>query len=100
MAWDTTRERKLREQLFHPLFVLRNIRIDLAIDSLKVSIGHQTGPAVTRPCDIDHVEIVLLNHAVQVCIDKIETGCGSPVAEQSRFDMLFGQGFFEERVIL
>src|SRR5262249_29044109 len=100
MAWDTTRKRKLREQLLHPLFVLRNIRIDLAINSLKVSVGHQTRSAVARPGDVDHVEIVFLYHSVQMSIDKIETWRGSPVSQQPGFDMLFGQGLLEERVII
>src|ERR1700740_1766753 len=46
VAGDAARERELREQTLHALFVGRNVWIDLAIRSLEVGIRDQAGPAV------------------------------------------------------
>jgi len=87
---DTTGIGKSLEQLFHRLFILRNIGIDLGVGTLEVGIGHQAGSTMSRPCDVDHVEVMLLDHSIQVSIDEVQAWGGAPVTQQSRLDMLFG----------
>ena len=54
---------------------------------------------MTGTDDIDHVEIVMLNHAVQMDVDEIETRRGAPVAHQPGFDMLPCQRLLKQRII-
>ena len=44
-----------------------------------------------RPGDVDHVEIVLLDEPVQMRVDEVQSGRGSPVPEQPRLDVLLCQ---------
>ena len=41
----------------------------------------------------DHVQVVLLDHPVEMDVDKRQAGTRSPVAEQPALDMLGPQGF-------
>jgi hypothetical protein len=50
--------------------------------------------------DVDHVEVVLLDHPVQVDVDEVQTRRGSPVAEEPRLDVLLGQRLLEQRVVV
>src|SRR5262245_13368014 len=55
---------------------------------------------MARPGNVDHVKIVFLYYSVEMRINKIETRRGTPVPQQPWLDMLFGQGFFEQRVVV
>ena len=57
------------------------------------------GPAVTRPGDVDHVEVVLVDDAIQVRVDEIEPGRRAPVAEQARLDVLDRQRLRQQRIV-
>jgi TRAP-type C4-dicarboxylate transport system permease large subunit len=37
-------------------------------------LGNQSGAAMTRPGDVDHVEVVLRDYPVQVSVVEIQTG--------------------------
>lgn len=37
--------------------------------------------------DIDHIEIALAYHAVEMGINKVKAGRGSPVPQQARLDV-------------
>ena len=87
VARDPARERKLLEQPLHPVLVLSDIGIDFAVGAFEVGVRHQPGAAVTRPGDVDDVEIVILDDPVQVHIDEVEPRRRAPMAEQARFDM-------------
>ena len=73
---------------FMPCFVLRDVRIDLAVGAFQVGVGHQARPAVAGPGDVDHVQVVLLDDPVQVDVDEVQARRGAPVAQQPRLDVL------------
>src|SRR5215471_12588252 len=75
MAGNTSRKRELFEQPFHPCFVRRDVRINLAISAFEVRVGNQSWPSVPRTGDTDHVEIVLLDDSVEMGVDKVQSRC-------------------------
>src|SRR5262249_45301184 len=79
VAWNTAGKRELFEQPFHSLFVLRNIRINFGIRPLQVGIGDQSGSAVSRSRDINHVQVMRLHRSVEMHINKVQSRGGSPM---------------------
>src|SRR5262249_50307769 len=73
VARDAAGERELGEEAVHAFFIGRNVRIDLAVRPLKVSVCDQTGTAVPGAGDVDHVEVVLLDQPVQVNVEEVQT---------------------------
>ena len=61
--------------------------------------GDDARAAVIRPAEVDHVQVVLLDEAVEVDVDEIQARRGAPVAEQARLDVLELERFFQERVV-
>src|SRR5262249_54601155 len=99
VARDPAREGELSKQALHAHFIERNVRIDLSVCSLKVSVRDQAGPAMAGTGDVDHVYVVLLDHPVQVNVDEVQTRRRAPMPEKPRLHMFFGQGFLEQRVV-
>jgi hypothetical protein len=91
MARNPAGERELREETLHALLVRRDIRIDLAVGLFQIGVCDQAGTAVPGPGDVEHVEVVFLDDAVQVDIDEVQAGRGSPVPQQPRLDVFLGQ---------
>ncbi len=87
VAGNAAGERELPEQPLHPGGVFADVRVDLAVAALQPGVGHHAGAAMPRTADIDHIEVAVADNAVQVSIDKVQTGRGAPVAQQARFNM-------------
>src|SRR5262249_9013237 len=87
VAWNTARKRELFEEPLQASLGLRNLAINLAVSSFKVSICDERRPTVPRSGDVDHAQIVFLNQAGQMNVDEIESRRRSPVTEQARFDV-------------
>jgi hypothetical protein len=100
VARDAAGERELGEQALHALFVAGDVRINFTVSSLEVGIRDQAGPAMPRAGNVDHVEVVLLDHPVQVNVDEIETGCGSPMTQKPRLDVILCEWLLEQRVVV
>src|SRR5881394_3900527 len=100
MAGDATRERELAEQPLHPFFVLCDVRIDLRVGSFHVSIGDDAGTAVARTYNVNHVEIPLLDRSIQMGIDEIQPRSGSPMTEQTGFNMFLLQRLFQQGIVI
>ena len=81
MARNAAGEGELFKKPFHSPLVLRDIGIKLAVASLQIGIGHDRRSAVTGTGDEDHVKILLLDHAVQMHINEVQAGCGSPMSQ-------------------
>jgi len=100
VARNAAREGELFEQPPHPVLVLGDVGIDFAVGAFQVGVRHQPGPAVARPGDINDVEVVLLDHAVQVGIDKVEPRGRAPVAQQARFDVRQLERLLQQRIVV
>src|SRR5262249_43386582 len=86
MAGNSSGEGKLFEQALQPAFVSADMRIDLRIRPLEISIGHQCRTAMARSADIYHIEIILPDDAVEMDIDEVLTGRSTPVPKQQVLD--------------
>src|ERR1700733_13496867 len=82
MAGNPARKRELREELFEPRLILRDVRIKLAVSPLEVRVADKGRPSVSRAGNIDHVEIVLIDEAVEVDVDEVLPGCCPPVSQE------------------
>ena len=97
---DAAGERELLEQPLHPVRVLRDVGIDFAVRALEIGVGHQSRSAVPGPGDVDHVQVVLVDDAVQMDIDEVQPGRGAPVAEQARFDVRQLERLPQQRIVV
>ncbi len=99
MARNAAGERELPEKLAHALGALGNLRIDFAIDAFEIGIGDHARASVSRSADMDHVEIGLADHAVEMSVDEVETGRRAPMTEQPRLDVLCLQRLAQKRIV-
>ena len=88
VAGDAAGEAELLEQPLHPLRVLADVRVDLAVGAFEVGVGDQRRPAVPRADDVDHVQVIALDDPVEVHAEHVQARRRAPVAEQPRLDVL------------
>src|ERR1035437_1129467 len=96
MTRNSSGEGKLFEQPLQALFVLRDVRIKLAVAALQVRIRDHSGAAVAGARQVDDIQIVVLDQAIEMGVDEVQTGRGPKVAEQPRLDVLDLQRFAEK----
>ena len=101
MAGDAAGEGELLEQLLHAFLVPGDIGIDLCIRAVQPVLGHHGVAAVAGAGNIDHIQIILFDDAVQVGINKVLTGHSAPVTHNFLFYIIqrqFGahQGIFQQ----
>ena len=99
VAGNAARERELLEQALHALGVLADVRVNLAVSALEVGVRHEEVAAVTRTGQQDHIQIILLDDAVQMNVNQVLTGHRAPVADDLLLDVLGLQRLLEQRVI-
>src|SRR5690606_36786916 len=95
-----TEEGKLREQLHHPRFILRHLRVELAVDTLEIGIDHEARDAVSGSGDVDRVQVMIGDSAIQVDVDEVQPRRGSPMSEKAWLHVLGSQGNLEQRVVV
>ena len=99
VAGDAAGEAELLEQPLHPLRVLADVRIDLAVGAFEVGVGDQRRAAVPRADDVDHVQVIALDDPVEVDAEHVQARRRAPVAEQPRLDVLPLERLFQERIV-
>jgi hypothetical protein len=62
----SARERELLEESLKTLFVLRCVAVGLAPNTFQVEIGNQARSTVTGTRDHKGIEVVLLDHTIEV----------------------------------
>jgi len=100
VAWNAAWEGELFEQLLHSVGVLRHVRINFTIGSFKVGVRDQARPAVARPGDIDNIQVLLLDHAVEMDVNEVQSGSRAPVPQQARFDVLALEWPLEQGIVV
>src|ERR1700719_58458 len=80
VAGNASRKAKLLEEASHSLPILRNVWVDFAIRALHIGMRDKRGAAVAGTYDVNHIEVFILDDAVQVNVDKVQTWCSSPVS--------------------
>src|ERR1039458_1523458 len=82
MAGDASGEWKLEKKFLQPGFILTDVRINLAVCSFKIGVAHNRRATMAGPGDVNHVEVVFFDDAVQVRVNKILSGRRAPVSQQ------------------
>ena len=100
MAGDAAGEGELPEKLLHAFLVTGNVRVELAVAAFEIGVGDQRGAAMPGTCEVDHVEIVLLDRPVHVHVNEVEPRRRSPMAEKSRLDMIYRERNLKKRVVV
>src|SRR5437867_9692454 len=100
VARDAAREGELLEEPLQSFRVLRDGGIQLAVRSLEVGVRDERGAAVSRPGDVDDVEVVLPDYAVQVHVDEVLPRRRAPVPEEPRLQVGEPERGPEKRVVV
>src|SRR4051812_21634746 len=87
VAWNAAGKRELPKQSLHASNVFGDLAVVLAVRAFEVSVRNHRGSAVTRTCDVDHVEVVTTDHPVEMNVYEVQAGRGAPMPEQTRFDV-------------
>src|SRR4029078_11612400 len=98
MTWDAARKRELLDELSPPFFILLNVWIEFCIGAFKVCVRHNPRPAVPRPADINHIEVVFLDRPIAMDIDEIQSRSCPPVSQQAWFDVLEFKRFAQKLI--
>src|ERR1051326_5037266 len=97
---DAAREGELLEETLQSRFVLADVWVQLAVRAFEIGVGNQRRPTVPRSRDVDHVEVVLLDEAIEMDVHEVLAGCGSPMAQESRLDVLGFQRLAQKGVLV
>jgi len=100
MAGNAAGKRELLEKLLHPGFILADIRINLAIGSFEVSIGNQRRTAVTGTGDVEHIQVVFLDDAVQMHIYEVLSRRRAPMSDHQRLHVGHLQRFLQQWIVI
>src|SRR5579872_2281947 len=98
MAANSPGKRKLLEELVQALGVLALIRVDLGISSFEIRVSESRWGAMSRARDVNHVQIVFFDEAVQMDPDETLTRIGSPMPDQTLLKVFELQGLSQQRV--
>ena len=100
MASNPAGKRELPEKFFHPLLVLRNMRVYLAVCALQVRVCNKCRAPVARPRNVYHVEAVLFDNSVQMHIDEILARRSAPVPHEERLNILLTKCSPHQRIVV
>ena len=100
VAGNAKRPTELAEETLDAVGVLLYRRVKLSVGTFKVGVGHQAWATVAGADDVDHVQVALVDGAVEVDVEEIEPRRGAPVAEQARLYIVQGERLLEKRITL
>src|SRR6185295_5068492 len=75
---DAARKRTLLEEPLHSVRGLRNVRIDFAISSFQVSIRYQARATVPWSRNVNNIELIALDHAIEMNINEVQARRSAP----------------------
>jgi hypothetical protein len=79
---NSPRKRELETEPPKARLVLTHVGIHLAVRAFEIGVGDDGRPAVSGAGHVDHVELVLLDDAIQVRVDEVLARRRAPMAEQ------------------
>jgi hypothetical protein len=99
VARNPAGKRELLEQLPKTRLVPRNFRVDLRVGAFEVDVRDERRPSVARAGNVDHVDVVLANDAVQMDVDEVLSGCGAPVPQKAWLDVFRLERLAQQRIV-
>jgi VIT family len=97
---NSSGKRKLYEELPKPGLILADVGIDLAVGALEVGVANHGRPAVPRSGDVNHVQVIFLDDAIQVDVDEILPGGRAPVSQQHVLHIRERQRSLQQRIVI
>src|SRR5208283_5012596 len=76
---NAARKGELNEEPAQPRLILRDVGIDLAVRSLEIRVADDCRAAMPGSGDVNHVEVVFLDDAIQMHVDEVLPGRRAPV---------------------
>ena len=95
LAW----KRKRAEQFQHSCFVLALLRVDLGVRPFQIAVRDHGRRTVSRTRQVDHVQIVFADDAVQMDPRKSLAWIGAPMSEQPILDVFGAKRLLEQRIV-
>src|SRR5580704_19139870 len=92
-------KRKCPKQVQHSGRILTLLRIDLRVGALEIAVGDHCRRAMTRARYVNHVQVVLTNHAIQVNIGEALSGIGAPMPEKPILKVLGNQRLSQQGIV-
>ena len=80
VAGHAAREGEALKHLRHTRLIFADVRVDLAVAALQVAVSDEEVSAVSGTGKKDQIQIVTLDHTVQMNIYEVLAGNGSPVS--------------------
>ncbi len=99
VAGNAAGEGELDEELAQAGLVLADVRVDLAVAAFQVGVADHRRAAVPGAGDIDHVQVELLDHPVQVHVDEVLPRGRAPVAQQHVLHVRERKRTLQQRVV-
>ena len=87
-------------KLAKPGLVLADLGIDLAVRALEIGIAHDGLAPVAGAGDVDHVEVIFHDDAVQVRVDEVLAGGRAPVSQQHALHIGERQRPLQQRIVV
>ena len=85
---DAARERELLKEALHSRHVFTLVGVDLGVCPLKVGLRQDSRSSMSGAGDEDRVQVVLVDHPVEVGVGEALAGVRSSVAQQPRLRVL------------
>lgn len=76
---------------------LGNIRVYFAVCPFKPGIRYYPRASMPRACNENDIQVLLVDHAVEVDISEVQSGRSTPMAEQAWFHVLALERLLQER---
>lgn len=99
MATDPPRMGEETEECFQSFLVLAPVRVDLRIGPFDIGVGQGGRGSVAWTADIKHIDVMATDEAIGVDPDEILAGIGSPVAQETGFDMRGFEGSAQKGIV-
>src|SRR5581483_1517301 len=100
MTRETARPRKGSDKFMQTGGVKGQCGIEVVKCAFKIKIREIGRRAVTRTGDQHYVEILAKDELIQMSVNKINSGTGSPMAKQPVFDMFRPKRLSQQHIVL
>ena len=100
MGSDPAGEGELFVEFRQAFQILGDVRIDFRIGTVQIGVRNHDLATMSRSFDVEHVQVIFVDDAVQVGIDEILSGDGSPVADWMEFHISRLDRALQQRIVL
>ena len=100
MAPQLSWKRKSAEEFEQARFVVALRRVDLRIGPFQIAIRDHGRSAVSRTRDVDHVQVVFADDAIEMDPHKGLAWIGAPMSEQPMFEVFGAKRLSQQGIVM